>query len=303
MDIAVLSDIHGNYIALERCLQEAFSRDISTFFFLGDYIGELAYPERTMQRLYDLSENYQCYFIKGNKEEYWLKYRADGETGWKDQTSGSGALVYAYNCLTDRDLEFFSKLEPTMEIMIDRMTEISICHGSPYKINEKLSPGEARTIEVMESVKAPIILCGHSHVQNKIVHKGKCVLNPGSVGVPIFSGGKTQFLILHVDDEVQDEGKSALNSSSGQQEHWREEFISLDYDIERVIRDMHEVKLYKYAPYWCVITESILRGGNITHGDILPRVMELCRQDTGDCIWPDIPEKYWAQGVAEMLGL
>lgn len=81
MDIAVLSDIHGNYVALERCLEYAFPRNINTFIFLGDYIGELAYPERTMKILYDLSIDYKCYFIKGNKDEYWLKYRDDGEKG------------------------------------------------------------------------------------------------------------------------------------------------------------------------------------------------------------------------------
>lgn len=64
MDIAALADIHGNYIALERCLEYAFSCNVSTFFFLGDYIGELAYPERTMQILYDVNDRYKCYFIK-----------------------------------------------------------------------------------------------------------------------------------------------------------------------------------------------------------------------------------------------
>ena len=53
MEIAVLSDIHGNYVALERCLEYAFSQNIGTFIFLGDYIGELAYPGKTMQILYD----------------------------------------------------------------------------------------------------------------------------------------------------------------------------------------------------------------------------------------------------------
>jgi predicted phosphodiesterase len=38
MDIAVLEDVHGNYVALERCLEYAFSRNIITFFFLGDYV-------------------------------------------------------------------------------------------------------------------------------------------------------------------------------------------------------------------------------------------------------------------------
>lgn len=70
MNVAVLADVHGNYIALERCLEYAFSRNISTFFFLGDYIGELAHPERTMKILYDMNDRYRCYFIKGNKEDY-----------------------------------------------------------------------------------------------------------------------------------------------------------------------------------------------------------------------------------------
>lgn len=58
MDIAVISDIHGNNIALERCLEYSFAQGINTFIFLGDYIGELAYPERTMQRLYELKDIY-----------------------------------------------------------------------------------------------------------------------------------------------------------------------------------------------------------------------------------------------------
>jgi predicted phosphodiesterase len=286
MDIAVLADIHGNYIALERCLEYAFSRNISTFFFLGDYIGELPYPGRTMQVLYDLNDRYKCYFIKGNKEDYWLKYRAGGEKGWKDKNSTSGSLLYAYNSLTTRDLDFFAQLQPVQEITVDEMPTITICHGSPNKVNEKMLPDDDWTIEVMNSVNTSIILCGHSHVQRKIIHNEKCVLNPGAVGVPLFSGRKTQFLILH--------GNGGI---------WSEEFISLEYDFDTVIRDMHEAKLDEHAPYWSMITEIILRGGNTSHGEILSRAMELCREETGECVWPDIPEKFWAQAVNEKIGI
>lgn len=286
MDIAVLSDIHGNYIALERCLEYAFLQGISTFFFLGDYIGELAYPERTMKILYNLNDKYNCYFIKGNKEDYWLNYRAVGEKGWKDKNSTSGSLLYAYNSLTTRDLDFFAKLQPVREIAVDGMTSVTICHGSPNKINEKMLPDDDRTVAIMNRVNTSVILCGHSHVQRKIVHNKKCVLNPGAVGIPLFSEGKTQFLILHGND-----GK------------WSEEFISLEYDVDKVIRDMYEVKLDEHAPYWSLITENILRGGNTTHGEILSRAMELCREETGKCVWPDIPEKCWTQAVKEIIGL
>ncbi|MDV3426213.1 MAG: metallophosphatase family protein [Bacillota bacterium] len=286
MDIAVLADVHGNYVALERCLEYALSHNIRTFFFLGDYIGELAYPERTMKILYDVYDRYRCYFIKGNKEDYWLKYRDSGEEGWKDKNSSSGSLLYSYNFLTSRDLDFFAQLQPVREITVGDMEAITICHGSPNKINEKMLPDDDRTIQVVDSVKTSIILCGHSHVQRKIVHNEKYVLNPGAVGVPLFSEGKTQFLILH--------GSGGI---------WSEEFISLEYDVDKVIRDMHEVKLNEHAPYWSLITENILRGGNISHGRILLRAMELCREETGDCVWPDIPEKCWAQAVNEIIGL
>ena len=68
MKIAVLSDIHGNYIALQKCVDYALSRGIDTFIFLGDYVGELAYPQKTMEIIYFLKEKYNCFFIKAIKK-------------------------------------------------------------------------------------------------------------------------------------------------------------------------------------------------------------------------------------------
>lgn len=48
MKIAVLADIHGNHIALETCIHEAKKHGAEEYLFLGDYLGELAYPEKTM---------------------------------------------------------------------------------------------------------------------------------------------------------------------------------------------------------------------------------------------------------------
>lgn len=283
--LAVLSDIHGNYVALERCLEYIASQNIRTLIFLGDYIGELAYPHKTMEILYDLIEQYECYFIKGNKEEYWLNYQINGESGWKDQDSTTGSLLYAYNCLTDRDLQFFRQLQTVQELTIDHMPAITICHGSPYHVNQKLLPNDRDTIEIMNRVKTSMIICGHTHNQRKIIHGSKCVLNPGAVGIPLYSEGKTQFMILH--------------SMEGR---WLEEFISLDYDVERVIKDMQVEQLNIHAPYWSLITEHILHKGTVTHGEILSRAMQLCKEETGECKWPNIPEKYWGRAYKEIIG-
>ena len=40
MKIAVLSDLHSNHIALEKCMTEIQKRDIRKIIFLGDYIGD-----------------------------------------------------------------------------------------------------------------------------------------------------------------------------------------------------------------------------------------------------------------------
>ncbi|MDE7414826.1 MAG: metallophosphoesterase, partial [Lachnospiraceae bacterium] len=48
MEIAVFSDIHGNYAAFERCIEYVSARNINTFIFLGDYLGEFPYPQKTM---------------------------------------------------------------------------------------------------------------------------------------------------------------------------------------------------------------------------------------------------------------
>ncbi len=267
MDIAVLSDIHGNYIALEKCIKYAVDSGIRTFVFLGDYVGELAYPQKTMDIIYEMSAKYQCYFIKGNKEDYWIDYPKNGECGWRDNDSTTGSLLYAYTNLSNKDLEFFKGLSISKKLSIDNMPSITICHGSPNKVNQKLLHGNKLTYEIMDASDTSIILCGHTHIQGKIVYNGKRVLNAGSVGVPLHSDGQSQFIILRQKDEI-----------------WEEEFISLEYDIEQVIQELHTSGLNRHAPYWCIVTEQMLRKGIISHGAVLERAMALCREETGSCI-------------------
>lgn len=282
MEIAVLSDIHGNYIALEKCVTYALERGIEEVIFLGDYLGELAYPQRTMEILYALKEKYHCWFIKGNKENYWLKYNH----AWKEKDSTTGALYYTYHNLTTKDLEFFGKLNDKEDITLDALPTITICHGSPNKVNEKLLPNDNNTFSIMDSNQADYILCGHTHIQCEIKHNKKVIWNPGAVGMPFRSKGKAQFLIL----------RSTIGLT------WERECISIDYDVERVIDDLHACGLYDKAPSWCIVSEYVLRTGESSHGAVLDRAMSLCREKTGRCNWPDVPEEYWQLAIDEVIG-
>lgn len=284
MKIAVLSDIHGNYEALKACINYALEREITTFLFLGDYLGEFACPRRTMDYLYQLRENYQCVFIRGNKEDYWLNYRNAGETGWRGYNTITGALWYTYQNITERDLDFFAGMEISQTFTLGEAESITLCHGSPFSNRQDLLPKEPDTCHILEQSITRLILCGHTHIQQKIEHLGKTALNPGSVGAPVGVCRKAQFMLLHQNKNT-----------------WTEEFLSLDYPVEREIENLYSVKLDRIAPYWCKSTICLLQTGIDFQKLLLQKSMELCREERGECIWPDIPEKYCEQAFEFLI--
>ena len=75
MRIAVMADIHSNHIALETCFAQAQRRHAEEFIFLGDYLGDLAYPQKTLEFLGGIKKQYPCTFIRGNKEDYWIHHK------------------------------------------------------------------------------------------------------------------------------------------------------------------------------------------------------------------------------------
>lgn len=283
MTIAVFADIHGNSIALQQCLTHALQCGADTFFFLGDYLGELAYPQRTMKLIDSIQAQYPCFFIRGNKEDYWIDHEKN-PTGWKEFDSTTGCMYYTYHNLKQEDLCFFKSLPLRRQISFDGLPLLTVCHGSPRRVNEKMQANDENTLLLMEQDPASYILCGHTHIQNRFESHGKTVLNPGSVGVPLRSGGKAQYMLLR--------------ESSGK---WEYTFFSLKYDVEAVIADLHASGLYERAPYWCKITEHTLRTGEDSANTVLKKAMEICRQRFGACHWPEIPDSCWEQACSELF--
>ena len=93
MKLAVMGDIHSNHIALETCIAHALERDVDEFLFIGDYISDCPYPQKTMKVIYDMNRKYRCTFIRGNREDYMLSHRKNPQDRWK-YCSASGNLLY-----------------------------------------------------------------------------------------------------------------------------------------------------------------------------------------------------------------
>ena len=284
MKIAVMADIHSNHIALEKCIEEAKRKGAEEFLFLGDYIGELAYPEKTLEILVETEKTYPCTFIRGNKEDYWIDHKKGKHKDWNWEMgkSGSGMLKYSYDRLSAEQIDWFEEMPITKVMQYKDMPAFVICHGSPFKVNESLREDYDYIDDLTEKLETELTICGHFHIQSEYIRNGKRVVNPGAVGVPLKSGGNTQFMILY-----DKEGS------------WETEFITLTYDVDSAIHEMDEEKLFEQAPAWYRVTKAVLRGDNVSHRAVLSKACELFEQSEGKADWRNIPEKYWKIALEE----
>ena len=280
MKIAVISDIHGTYKALRRCLEHSIEQGVDAYVCLGDYLGEFPYPQKTMKTLYEMQTKYTCYFLRGNKEDYWTNCRNNINCDWKDGNHSIMPMIYTYENLKVEDIDFFESLPICQSICFDGMEPILACHGTPFANNKILLSDDETFKKVIDQCSEKYIVCGHTHSQGLVFDGEKKIINAGAVGVPLKSPQKTQYLILESD------GKE-----------WNISFQSLEYDISSVIEDMHESGLWDMSPYWCKITEHLLYTGEISHGTVLNHVMRLNEYKEP---WYNIAPVYWEKALLEL---
>ncbi len=287
MDIAVLSDIHANYEAFRTTFEECTRRGIDTFYFLGDYIGDHAYPERTMNLIYEIRDNYRTEFIRGNKEDYWLNRARTGhgfgDRDWKKYDSTTGIAYYNYERLTKKDLEFYADLPIAKVVNPNGKQEILLMHGSHRKNRDHFYDNPMVHWMLDFQIDQNIILCGHTHIQEQFRYKNKLVTNAGSVGVSFGAGGAAQFSILH------SEGST-----------WNVETVTLPYNTDVALRALDEEKLPELAPGWTRVTKHLATVSTVMHVTVLIRAEEIGKERYGHCDWPDIPEDCWAAACDEM---
>ena len=106
MKLAILSDIHGNYVAFKACIDYIAQNDFDGVVLLGDYITDCPYPQKTIKLLKQVMKKYKTWAIRGNREQYMIDYHNKDITGlcYGSQT---GSLLYTYENLTSADVDFF----------------------------------------------------------------------------------------------------------------------------------------------------------------------------------------------------
>lgn len=283
MKLAVIGDIHSNHTALETCVAHALERNVDEFLFLGDYISDCPYPQRTMKIIYEMERKYRCTFIRGNREDYMLDHRKNPQERWT-YSSASGNLLYTYENLTNRDLDFYESMDIQGIYEKKEYPPFRYCHGSLTRSNELLTPENDHLKEIIEALDVDLIISGHTHIQESVIFGNKRLIHPGSVGLPWYYDGKTQYMILH-----------------GTEHGWEEEFFQLSYDVDAVKEEFRTSGIMNKALHWSKLNLHALDTGNDYTTPCLLLAMKLCRESEGEVNWPDIPEKYWEEAFRQFV--
>jgi predicted phosphodiesterase len=184
MPLAVISDIHGNLVALEAVLSAITARRIERIVCLGDVAATGPQPHEVIARLQKLG----CPVVMGNTDD-WLLHPALQEHDDPDAQRIQDIDQWGAEQLTAEDRAYIEGFEPTISIELEDGVWLLAYHGSPRSYDEQILPtlSSEELDAALDGRAADIYIGGHTHMQLLRRHRSSLVLNPGSVGLAMDS--------------------------------------------------------------------------------------------------------------------
>lgn len=233
MRYAVLSDVHGNLVALKAVLAELEDAGIDRYLCLGDIVGYGPRPNQCC----DLVRELDMVGIRGNHDEAALN---PSKAEWFTAPARA-CILWTIDQLRDDNLEYLRSL-PTERIVDDGVT---ICHGSiPDPDHYTVTPVDA--LMSLREMETAITFFGHTHYAEwfawnrggnlpsehptpsggtlKLEDDTLYLVNPGAVGQPRDGNEMASYAIY--DDEAK-----------------QVQISRISYDIARTAQQMKQAGL------------------------------------------------------------
>ena len=178
MQVALISDIHGNHTALKAVLDDIKLQNVDSIICLGDVATIGPQPRQVLAELRALG----CPCIMGNHDAALLDPNAAEE--YKIASPLIPTFKWCVNQLTEDDLNLLRSFQPSVEILLDPDTRMLCFHGSPHSSTEGIFPTTPfkKLDGFLSGSAADIMVCGHTHSQMLRQHQGRPLINPGSIG-------------------------------------------------------------------------------------------------------------------------
>ena len=183
MRIAVISDIHGNCIALDAVLADLQPSAFDQIVCLGDAVQGGPQPAQVVARLRELA----CPVVMGNADA-WLLI---GQDSGREQIPAERLLKmqairdWSLSQLTVDERAFIGQFQPTVTIESETDRRLLCFHGSPASFDDVLLPtvAEDEFQRLLGAYAAYVLTGGHTHLQQVRRIGDSFFFNPGSVGL------------------------------------------------------------------------------------------------------------------------
>ncbi len=169
--IAVISDIHGNFPALEAVLEDI--PPVDAIICAGDLVGYNPYPNEVINEI----KLHGIICIRGNHD------RAVIYDDYSNMNEYAAlAAIWTRRKLTQENLNYLASLRDSLILNIEGR-KIAIHHGAPFDEDYYVFPDYVGE-ELLEYDEPDVLILGHTHVPFIKRIGERFIINPGSVGQP-----------------------------------------------------------------------------------------------------------------------
>ena len=181
MRLAVISDIHGNDIALERVLAAIADDRADGIVCLGDVAGTGPQPHAAVERLRACGAR----VVMGNVDWYML-HPESVATGLDEAIARFWDIdLWCAEQTTAADRTYMSGFERSIALELATGASVLCFHGSPSSFEDRISATtpDADLERFFHGYNSAVYAGGHTHFAMVRRHGSALVLNPGSVGM------------------------------------------------------------------------------------------------------------------------
>jgi putative phosphoesterase len=178
MRIALLSDIHGNLLALDACLSDIESQGgADAVVVAGDLCLDGPKPKKVLQRLEEIGAT--C--IRGNTD----RYLSEDAAGQAFEPAEAAQIAWTRREIGERWLSWLKELPFALRIGEDD-NQLLVVHANPKTDDEHVWPDatEDELERLIGDEAATAIAFGHLHIPFVRMWRGRLLVNVSSVGLP-----------------------------------------------------------------------------------------------------------------------
>jgi predicted phosphodiesterase len=192
--LIVLSDVHGNAVALEAVRKAIRTEKPDLVAVAGDHVLNGPDPARAVDLLREMEADGAA-IVSGNTDIAVADFDYGAAFPWMADgvpDTFRAAAEWAHDALGDERLAWLRRLPAERRLIAEDGTMILVCHASPGSqtagFDMELDPNVV--IERVARTDARVIVCGHTHLPEVRDLGWKLIVNDGSAGY-VFDGDPT----------------------------------------------------------------------------------------------------------------